>query len=164
MKVSPFQVGNEDICTYNCCSFLPTVVTLDSYQVCQGLKVDIYWASKNKAILVVGRGADDRRPFQDCSIVIGAATAESSLLQLNFEAFHIKDCGVSLSINQSSKSDFTTGNSVLVIYVYLSFWYYCWKYRFCVLDYELKMYESAVKMYSKMHRWRQRHRLTDNST
>ena len=63
---------------------------------------------------MVGRGASDRQHFLDCSVIVGAAAVESTMLQLNFEAFHIKDCGVVLAVNQSSHSDFTLDNSVMV--------------------------------------------------
>lgn len=92
-----------------------TMLTLDSRAVCgDGNPNTVHWASKGKTILVVGRGADDRRLYHDCSVVIGAATVESSILQLNFEAFHIEDCGVTLAVNQSHRSDFSSGSSSMV--------------------------------------------------
>jgi len=101
---------------YSVMCFFFTEVTLDSSKVCSSNTADnIYWASKQKAILVIGRGASDRELFLDCSIIVGAAATESTLLQLHFEAFHIKDCGVMLAVNQSNRSDFTPDNSVMVI-------------------------------------------------
>lgn len=95
---------------------LPTEVILDSSKVCSSEAADkVYWASEKKAILVTGRGASDRQFFLDCSITVGATGTESTMLQLHFEAFHIKDCGVVLAVNQSDNLDFTPDNSVMVI-------------------------------------------------
>ncbi|KAL8558197.1 hypothetical protein ACOMHN_036286 [Nucella lapillus] len=91
-----------------------TMLTLDSRAVCSSSTPStIHWASKDKTIVVVGRGAHDRQFYSDCSVVIGAATAQSSILQLRFQAFHIEDCGVTLAINQSHRSDFASGSSAM---------------------------------------------------
>lgn len=91
-----------------------TKVILDNPDVCKKAPSDkMYWASELKAIVVIGRGSDHRQAFHDCNIIVGAATTQSSILRLSFEAFHISDCGVMLTVNQSLHSSFEPDNSVL---------------------------------------------------
>ncbi|XP_076448138.1 uncharacterized protein LOC143284895 [Babylonia areolata] len=100
------------LATLLCSAKDSTIVSLDSRAVCAGTSSGtVYWASKEKSVVVVGRGANDRQLYRQCSVVVGAATAEASILQLSVEALHIEDCGVTLVVNQSHLSDFTSGTS-----------------------------------------------------
>jgi hypothetical protein len=92
------------------------VLTLDDPEICgQSQAYNLYWVDKKKTVLVIGRGSDNRQGFMECNVIVGAATSEASIIQLNFEAIHIGDCGVMLTVNQSLYSNFVDeSNSVMV--------------------------------------------------
>ena len=88
---------------------------MDDPSVCTKPKSErTVWASETTSVILIGRGSDNRRKYRDCEVVIGAATTESKVLNVCFDAFHIKDCGVLITVNQSMTSDFSPQSQSLV--------------------------------------------------
>ncbi|KAK7102975.1 uncharacterized protein [Littorina saxatilis] len=115
-------------------------VVLDNKDVCGDSASNrddkIYWTSEKTAILVIGRSSDGA-VFHDCSVIVGAATQESKMLRLSFDAFHVEDCRVALSINQSSLSDFRADNSPMA--------------RIGCKHSNIKLLHSKLKHFVKIH-------------
>ncbi|PVD24622.1 hypothetical protein C0Q70_15106 [Pomacea canaliculata] len=86
---------------------------MDNKEVCSKVG-NIYWVSEERSFLIVGRGKMNSEYMLDCAIVVGASTDQPSVLQLKFDAVYIEDCGVTISINQSSVSDFTDNNTEML--------------------------------------------------
>lgn len=95
-------------------------VIMDNKEVCSKVG-NIYWVSEERSFLIVGRGKMNSEYMLDCAIVVGASTDQPSVLQLKFDAVYIEDCGVTISINQSSVSDFTDNNTEMVNHFFF-FW------------------------------------------
>ncbi|XP_070193677.1 uncharacterized protein [Littorina saxatilis] len=122
------------------CFGLEVKMVLDNKDVCGDSASNrddkIYWTSEKTAILVIGRSSDGA-VFHDCSVIVGAATQESKMLRLSFDAFHVEDCRVALSINQSSLSDFRADNSPMA--------------RIGCKHSNIKLLHSKLKHFVKIH-------------